>query len=432
MNTEKRKDVPPATRRSRKSRLKMSLLAMSALFILTTGTVHAAIDPATAQKLVPERGSGFGYSVSLSADGRTALIGDPMIAQGVAYIFTRADDGAWSQEVELTPSENDKWASGEITWAFGETVSLSADANTALIHGLAGRSASSEVHVFHRTATEGWKKEAVWEVSRSLKSFSLSADGKTAIIGGRNTFIYTRTADGKWNREAELTKDVAEFGASVALSADGQTALIGAAGGKLEAGRAYLVTRSADGSWDLDTYTPLSASDPALDDGFGLSVSLNSVGDTALIVAGGSGDLLSVDLLIAEPKERIETAYIFHVGTKSGAGVSFGFQYAKLQLPDIISNINITASQKPFSFSADGGTILIGNHRHNTPVYLFTGSGKNWTKQELPPPADANKAPFGRSVSLSADGNTALVGVGGGSAVYVFTDLVQPSNTPKP
>lgn len=89
--------------------------------------------------------------------------------------------------------------------------------------------------------------------------------------------------------------------------------------------------------------------------------------------------------------------------------------------------------EKPFSFSADGGTILTGHDSQNKPVYLFTGSGKNWTKQELPPPADADKARkarFGWSVSLSADGNTALVGSVG--YVHVFTDSVQPSNTPKP
>lgn len=206
--------------------------------------------------------------------------------------------------------------------------------------------------------------------------------------------------------------------------------MVGAIGGALEAGRAYVFKRSADGSWDIQDI--LNASEPALDDGFGFYVSLNSSGDTALIVAGGSGE---------PDNEQTETAYIFQFATVNveivGLSYSDWFQRAKLQLPDIVHGLRLsdyTSRTTPFSFSADGGAILTGHNYHNDnkPVYLFTGSGENWTKQELPPPADADEARFGWSVSLSANGNTALVGAPDASAVYIFTESAQPSSTPEP
>ena len=74
----------------------------------------------------------FGYSVALSADGNTALIGayDKTIGnnyeQGVAYVFTRSGS-TWSQQQELTASD------GAAKMHFGYSVALSADGNTALI-----------------------------------------------------------------------------------------------------------------------------------------------------------------------------------------------------------------------------------------------------------------------------------------------------------
>ncbi len=75
-------------------------------------------------------GDSFGLSVTLNSDGSTALIaavGAP--ADGAVYVFVN-NGGNWSQQQKLTASDG---AYGD---RFGYSVSLSADGNTALIGAL--------------------------------------------------------------------------------------------------------------------------------------------------------------------------------------------------------------------------------------------------------------------------------------------------------
>lgn len=64
----------------------------------------------------------FGYAVALSADGSTALIGDPTQDEdaGSAYVFT-GSGANWTQQTELT---GNSLATGS---EFGASVALSAD-----------------------------------------------------------------------------------------------------------------------------------------------------------------------------------------------------------------------------------------------------------------------------------------------------------------
>src|ERR1051326_4137466 len=87
----------------------------------------------------------FGYSVSLSSDGNTAIVGGPTtrvnsspitFALGSARVFTRSD-GVRSQQQEI-PSPH-----GEF---FGFSVSLSADGNTAVVGAPMASSLVSRCH----------------------------------------------------------------------------------------------------------------------------------------------------------------------------------------------------------------------------------------------------------------------------------------------
>ena len=74
----------------------------------------------------------FGYSVALSGDGNTALIGGPgdNAKVGAAWVFTRSGSTWTQQGAKLTGSG--ETGAGE----FGATsVALSSDGNTALIGG---------------------------------------------------------------------------------------------------------------------------------------------------------------------------------------------------------------------------------------------------------------------------------------------------------
>ncbi|MGO8905290.1 MAG: hypothetical protein ACLQMH_06650 [Solirubrobacteraceae bacterium] len=75
------------------------------------------------------RERGFGYSVALSSDGNTALIGDPGAPYadfGLAWFFTRSGK-TWTEEQETEGVEE------EHPGQFGTSVALAADGNTALI-----------------------------------------------------------------------------------------------------------------------------------------------------------------------------------------------------------------------------------------------------------------------------------------------------------
>jgi hypothetical protein len=97
-------------------------------------TFNAGILPAIL-KLLAEDGAAndqFGYSVALSADGGTALLGMPYddfdgnTNAGAAYVFRR-DGDAWVQQAKLVSEP--RGYSG----SFGSDVALSADGRTALV-----------------------------------------------------------------------------------------------------------------------------------------------------------------------------------------------------------------------------------------------------------------------------------------------------------
>jgi hypothetical protein len=82
------------------------------------------------------------------------------------------------------------------------------------------------------------------------------------------------------------------------------------------------------------------------------------------------------------------------------------------------------------ALSSDGSTALIGADSDNTnlgAVWVFTRSGSTWTQQgpKLTATGETGPGGFGRSVALSSDGNTALIGAYIDNAIvgaaWVFT-----------
>ena len=82
------------------------------------------------------------------------------------------------------------------------------------------------------------------------------------------------------------------------------------------------------------------------------------------------------------------------------------------------------------SLSADGNTALVGGWKDDSTkgaAWVFTRSGGVWSQQgpKLTGGGESGEAGFGTSVALSADGNTALIGGPGDNgrqgAAWVFT-----------
>jgi FG-GAP repeat len=96
----------------------------------------------------------FGASVAVSADGRTAVIGGPFDNNfaGAACVFTRSGSTWTPQGAKLTPA--DERGSGD----FGKSVSLSADGSTALIGGDYDNSHAGAAWVFTRSGST-WSQQ---------------------------------------------------------------------------------------------------------------------------------------------------------------------------------------------------------------------------------------------------------------------------------
>src|SRR5262249_41013414 len=136
----------------------------------------------------------FGYSVALSADGETALIGaryDTSDA-GAAWVFTQSGS-TWAQQGpklvatgHIGEGEFAHVGEGE----FGGSVALSADGGTALIGGPADDDDKGAAWVFKRTGST-WAQQGAKltgggeaEAGRFGSSVALSEGGDTALVGG--------------------------------------------------------------------------------------------------------------------------------------------------------------------------------------------------------------------------------------------------------
>ena len=198
----------------------------------------------------------FGRSVALSGDGSNALVGDPGDTHyvGATWAFTRSSS-TWTQlGAKLTGGEEQE------DGHFGYSVALSADASTALIGGPADDQGAGAAWAFTRLPSgftaPGAKLTGGEERGEGKFGYgvALSSTGDTVLIGGRGdgshrgaAWLFTRSGSA-WNQQdAKLTGGegvgASSFGASAALSADGETALIGGPNDNGKVGAAWPFTQ---------------------------------------------------------------------------------------------------------------------------------------------------------------------------------------------
>ncbi len=238
----------------------------------------------------------FGYSVSVSGD--TAVVGaydddDHGDGSGSAYVFEKVDN-VWAQRAKLLASDG---APGD---RFGFSVSVSGD--TAV--------AGARFDDDHGSAYVFEKVDNIWTQTAKLLAsdgapgdsfgWSVSVSGDTAVVGARldddrgdgsgSAYVFEKV-DNVWTQRAKLlASDGAvddRFGRSVSVSGD--TAVVGVYRDDDNgdaSGSAY-VFEKVDNVWTQ--MAKLLASDGAAGDSFGISVSVT--GDTALVGAPGDNDL---------------------------------------------------------------------------------------------------------------------------------------------
>ena len=206
--------------------------------------------------------AGQGFSVALSGDGNTAIVGGPFdnnfgnIIVGAAWVYTRSG-AVWSQQAKLVGTG----VAGSAGALQGNSVSLSDDGNTAIVGGPFDNNFAGAAWVFTRSGGV-WSQQAklvgtgvAGSVGASQgSSVSLSDDGNTAIEGGPfdadgvgAAWVFTRMG-GVWSQQAKLVGsdavDEAEQGISVSLSGDGNTGIVGGPNDNNFAGAAWVYTRS--------------------------------------------------------------------------------------------------------------------------------------------------------------------------------------------
>ncbi|NNF64217.1 MAG: hypothetical protein HKN07_08135 [Acidimicrobiia bacterium] len=227
-------------------------------------------------------------------------------------------------------------------------------------------------------------------------------------------YIFRRIGD-EWTFESYLVaRDGGAghfFGTSVAT--DGFRVLIGAWKAEDMRGRrtgaAYSFIRDS-GSWMLEAklLDPVGAED----DLFGVAVSLS--GHTAVIGAHGFD------------------------GTASNSGKALVFTRTRSRRWELESELRAsdpdTSDQFGRAVSINGNVAAVGALQEDDPgansgaAYVFRRSRSGWSEEQKLEAADASPVAFlGRSISLSDDGNTVLIGASGDSegafeagAVYVF------------
>ena len=197
-------------------------------------------------------GAGFGVAVAMSADGTTVLVGantddnGGVERPGAAYVFTR-DNGEWTQRVKLTPDDPNKMGD------FGWSVTVSANGSTGVVgvpndNNRNGSSAGA-AYIVRKTGSE-WSKEVKLTAKDGDgedyfgSSAAISDSGTTAVVGAGHgkdpngeevgsVYVFERT-NGTWGQQAKhAAQDGSEyddFGDAVAVSADGTMRIVGAPG----------------------------------------------------------------------------------------------------------------------------------------------------------------------------------------------------------
>ncbi|REJ76429.1 MAG: hypothetical protein DWQ47_12555 [Acidobacteria bacterium] len=375
-----------------------------------------------------------GFSVSISGD--TVVAGAPGDADagagtGSAYVFERNFGGIdnWGEVAKLTASDA---VGGD---GFGNSVSIS---NDSVIVGAPFKAGGGAAYVFGRNvgSADGWGEVTKITASDAAGSdafgFSVSLDVDTAVVGAPDddddgsssgaAYVFERNSDGaggtaadNWGEVAKVTASDAAaddvFGEAVSIRKD--KFIVGATGDDDVAsgsGSAYIFSRNTGGADSWGEVKKLTAADPAADDAFGFSVSID--GENAAV---GS---------VADDDEGTDSGSAYFFDQNRGGADNWG-QGQKITASDGTANGTFGVSvalDKEFAivgaFDVSGAT--------TGAAYVFFDQQDTWFEVLKKAGSDgASGDQFGLSVSLSGD--TAIVGApfdddsgNSSGAAYIF------------
>jgi hypothetical protein len=374
-------------------------------------------------------GDWFGQSVAMSADGKTIAIGASRNdnANGTdsghvrVYSINTTSSG-WIQVGSDIIGE----AMNDIS---GYSVAISADGKTIAIGAPANYNTngvdSGHVRVYaFNVMTGSWKKVGVdidgkAAGDNSGASVTMSGDGKTIAIGspfhdgldiavgvGQVRVFSLNSISGNWAQvgidiDGEASGDV--FGLSVAISMDGKRLVIGATGNDvngMDAG--YVRVYSINTTSGSLTQVGMAIYGKAAGDQFGNSVAISSNGNVIAVGATYNDNVRGAN----SGQVRV---YSFNITT--GGWIQIGL--------DINGEAADDKSGASVAMSADGTTIAIGAVKNNNAngtdsghvrVYSLNSTSGSWAQVGFDIDGEAAGDQSGYSIAISADGFSIVIG----------------------
>jgi hypothetical protein len=209
-----------------------------------------------------------------------------------------------------------------------------------------------------------------------------------------------------FRQEARLTpSDAAEatFGSEVALSSDATVALVGASGADCSAGEdCGAAYVFVRSGGRWIQQARLTAADAAANAKLGIAVALSGDGSTALLRARSTDCIDSADCAVAHVFRHLGDSWVETATLKTSGPFP----------TDLFS----ASSIRSMALSGDGQTALLGaptNCPETGPcglVHVYVRNGESWSEETRLTVSDGVSG-FGESVDLSKDGLIALVGV---------------------
>lgn len=430
-----------------KNLLLIFFLLLAGNILLAQSPVISNIDPTNgiAGTMVTITGTGFNSASKLTIGGNSAII----ISNSDTQLTAMVMPGTTGGKVDLTTTGGS--TSSEQSFTIGNS--------------------------FCPTRIQGKDLSQLANTGQALKqsySVAMNADGSTVLAGNPTdngeVFIYTRTT-GTWRQQGnKLTVNAnggtpANFGNAVGLSADGNIAIVGAPGGDQQNGAVWVFERN-NGTWQQPGIK-LEGTGGKMNDAFlGRSAAISADGKT--IVAGGlsaasknaiwvftkTGNQWQQSALLEAPdggkngKDKqpvalsadgntvaikgLNSSYVFYHSVSGWIAQGGSILGSDQTVSSLYPDFQITA----LALNADGNTLVSGGSPETYQfgaAWVFTRVSGQWVQQAklTPSPRPYNSfSRFGSSVSLSADGNTAAIGMPGynnfagaseGGAVMFFT-----------
>lgn len=282
----------------------------------------------------------MGYSVGMSADGNTVILGAPYDSypRGAAWIFNRKDN-LWTQKGEKLFDESSP-DGGQ-----GISVGLSADGNTAIVGAPLDKNQQGAAFLYFRNGTEWDRQSKKLDVSSypGTKwqgiSVALNADGSSAILGASvadnargAAWVFIKNGS-EWTLKGNkmvgtVSSDNAAQGWSVAMSAEGNTVLIGAKADNWTNGAAWVFTWSGN-SWEQRGPKLTGIGNVGVANQ-GQSLALSADGSTAIIGGYQDNDRMGASWIFASgPKISISLKNYSSEFCKGGIKTTFSYDKAE-------------------------------------------------------------------------------------------------------